>query len=303
MTTDNKLYVVTCVFNPEGYKSRYKLYNNFVEYLNKFHNVELWTVELIFEGQDFAVTNEKCPTHIQLKTNEVLWYKENLLNIGISKLPPQAKYIAWIDADIEFENEEWVKDTIVALNRHSFVQLFKEANDLGPDGEIVSHDKSFVYKWINGTWDPKKRGRSGLAWAATREALNNVGGLIDWGIVGSGDWFMAFSLTNQMADSSLHTKSGGHSSASMKAWADKCTQYINKNVGYVDGTINHFWHGKKSDRGYNWRWKILSENEFNPLSDLEYHQNGLIKLKANKPKLLEDIKLYFQSRTEDKQEK
>lgn len=302
MTATDKLYIVTSVFNPESYKSRYKLYHNFVEYLKQFPNVELWTVELAFEGQDFAVTQADCPQHIQLKTDEVLWYKENLLNIGISQLPADAKYIAWIDADVHYEGNTWPEDTMRALDQNPFVQMFTHAKDLGPDGEVVSQDRGFIYRWATGDWDKKKRGRSGLAWAATQEGLNNVGGLIDWGIVGSGDWFMAFALTDQMTDSSLHHKSGGHSSDAIKLWNDKCARYI-KNVGYVNATICHNWHGKKSNRGYNTRWKILSDNKFNPITDLGYRKNGLIHLESHKPQLLEDIKEYFHSRDEDNTEK
>jgi len=183
------------------------------------------------------------------------------------------------------------------------VQMFKTANDLGPDEQIIDSNKSFVYKWVKGQSNNKSRGRSGLAWAATREALNNLGSLIDWGIVGSGDWYMAFALTDLLAEDNLNHKTGGHSQDAMKIWADRCKEHINKNVSYVDLTVNHHWHGKKSNRGYNWRWKILSENKFNPLTDLEYHSSGLLKLRADKPKLLEDIKQYFQSRDEDDTEK
>lgn len=303
MTSNKKLYVVTSIFNPEEYQSRYRLYRNFADYLKQFANVELWTVELIFEGQEFAVTRADCPQHIQLKTDEVLWYKENLLNIGIQHLPTDAEYIAWIDADIVFENDDWANDTITALDQYPFVQMFEEACDLGPNGEVIGRDKSFIYKWLNGNVDPKKRGRSGLAWAATRDALDCVGGLIDWGIVGSGDWFMAFSLTEQITDSSLDSKSGGFSGQAIQAWADSCKKCVAGNVGYVPGLVKHNWHGKKSNRGYNWRWRILSENKFNPIEDLGYRENGLIKLKSHKPQLLEDIKQYFQSRDEDDTEK
>ena len=303
VTNNDKLYVVTSIFNPQEYQSRYRLYNNFADYIKQFENVELWTVELIFEGQNFVVTQSDCPQHIQLKTDEILWYKENLLNIGIQHLPVEAKYIAWIDADIVFENPNWSADTIAALDQYPFVQMFEEALDLGPDGEVVGRDKSFIYKWLNGNENPKKRGRSGLAWAATRDALDCVGGLIDWGIVGSGDWFMAFSLTQQVTDSSLNRKSGGFSGQAIQAWADLCKKCVAGNVGYVTGSIKHNWHGKKSNRGYNWRWKILSENKFNPIEDLGYKENGLIKLKSHKPQLLEDIQQYFQSRDEDDTEK
>jgi len=300
---NDKLYIVTCVFNPESYKSRYNLYNQFSDYISKFDNAELYTVELIFEGQEFAVTTSDNPKHIQIKTDEILWYKENLLNLGIKQLPSDAKYIAWIDADIEFENDTWVQDTIDALNKHHFVQMFTIANDLGPNGEVVSTEKAFLQRWLTGDYNEKKRGRSGLAWAATKDALESVGYLIDWGIVGSADWFMAFALTDQLTAHNMKTKTGGFSGEALKIWSDKAKKYIKKNVGVVKGNLNHFWHGKKSDRGYNWRWKILSENQFNPLTDLTYRDNGLIKLKADKPQLLVDIKHYFESRNEDNTEK
>ena len=303
MPAPDKLYIVTSIFNPEGYRSRYKLYYQFAEYIQQFPNAELWTVELAFAGQDFAVTNADCPQHIQLRTDKPLWYKENLLNIGISRLPTDARFIAWIDADVHFEETTWVEDTIEKLKEHPFVQMFRQAKDLGPNGEIVSQDRSFVHRWLTGDYTEKKRGRSGLAWAATREALTSVGGLIDWGIVGSGDWFMAFALTEQITDSNLSTKSGGYSRDAIMLWANRCQQYIKKNLGYVDLTVYHNWHGKKINRGYNTRWLILSENQFNPLTDLEYAENRLIQLGADKPKLLADIKEYFHSRNEDDEEK
>ena len=303
MPNTDTLYVVTCIFNPENYKSRYKLFYDFEAYLNKFNNVELYTVELAFEDQNFVVTCDGHPNHIQLRTNNSLWYKETLLNIGIKNLPVGAKYIAWIDADIHFIEDDWAEKTIEALKNTPIVQMFKTANDLGPDSEIMNKNKSFIYKWLNNESSIKDRGRSGLAWAATREALDNLGLLIDWGIIGSGDWFMAFALTDLLSDNDLKQKTGGYSTDALDIWYDKCKQHINKNVGYVDITLEHNFHGSKKDRGYNWRWKILSENKFNPLTDLDYDEQGLIQLKANKPQLLEDIKNYFKSRNEDSTEK
>ena len=159
----------------------------------------------------FSVTQSDCSQHIQLTTDKPLWYKENLLNIGISKLPDDAKYIAWIDGDVVFDEADWPERTMRALDIHPFVQMFSLAHDLGPDGEVIATEKGFINRYNNNDWNPKKRGRSGLAWAATRSALDSTGGLIDWGIVGSGDWFMAFALTGQIRDSSLDSKSGGFS--------------------------------------------------------------------------------------------
>jgi len=294
----DKLYIVTCVFNPENYHSRYVLYNNFAKYISQFQNVEMHTIELAFNDQEFAVTTPDNPNHIQLRTDEILWFKENLLNICIQNLPEDAKYVAWIDADIHFLNQNWVQDTIDKLKEYPFVQMFEDADDLGPNGDVISNDKGFIHRWIHKTATDKKRGRSGLAWAATMKALKDVGYLIDWGIVGSADWYMAFSLTDQLKDDNLDHKTGGYSGDALKMWDDKVKHHDHR-VHYVKGRVQHFWHGKKSDRGYNWRWKILSENKFNPITDMGYRENGLIHINVNKPKLMEDIINYFKSRKED----
>ena len=299
MESTDKLYLVTCIFNPESYKSRYRLYDEFKTYISQFKNVELHTVELVFGDQPFAVTSPDDPCNLQLRTDEVLWFKENLLNIGIKNLPPEAKYICWIDADIKFSNTFWAKDTMEALDKYDVVQMFDKAHDLGPDGSFMTSDLSFINRWQNNNFTEKKRGRSGFAWAATRPALEKLGYLIDWGIVGSADWFMAFALTDQVTDENLQTKSGGHSHDALFTWVNRCREHIKKNVGYVSGSVYHSYHGKKADRGYNTRWKILVENAFNPDEDLEYDSQGLIRIKTDKPKLREDIKDYFHSRNED----
>lgn len=298
---NDKLYVITCIFNPENYHSRYNLYFNFEKYMKQHENVELIVVELAFNDQQFVVTDKDNRNHIQLRTSEILWFKENLLNIGIKHAIElyDAKNIAWIDADIEFSNENWIQDTIDQLKITPFVQMFEYGNDLDSDENVLSRDKSFIARWIHNDFTEKKRGRSGLAWAATAKALKDVGYLIDWGIVGSADWYMAFALTNQITNNNMEHKTGGFSNTAMQQWYDLTKEHINGNVGYIDGDVNHFWHGKKSDRGYNWRWKILNENQFNPLTDLNHKENGLITISSDKPQLMEDIKFYFKSRKED----
>ncbi len=47
-----KLYVLTCVSNPQRYKSRYKLYRDFERYIKSFPNVELYKASP--EGEAFV---------------------------------------------------------------------------------------------------------------------------------------------------------------------------------------------------------------------------------------------------------
>ena len=283
-----KLYVVTSIFNPDGQEIRYKLYRDFKKYINSFPNTILVTIELAFGDSPFAVTDSSDPYNIQLRTDTILFYKENLLNIAFKTLPKDAK-VAWIDADIEFKNVNWVNDTIKALDTYKFVQLLDGCESLGPDNEIIIYDRGFVYNWIHKPDTPKKRGRSGLAWASAIKTLESVGWLIDWDIVGASDWFLVFGLTNQklMADTPCKKKN--------EKWSELVKQYVNANVGYIEGTVVHFFHGWPSDRGYVTRGKILIDNHFDPDVDVGYREGGLMYFSTEKPKLQQGIIEYFKS--------
>jgi hypothetical protein len=292
--SDEILYVVTSIFNPENVEVRYKLYRDFKAYINSFPNVILVTAELAIGDQPFVVTSNTDPNNIQLRTNDVLWYKENLDNILFKWLIKKHKTgkVAWIDADVAFSNVNWVNDTLKLLNTYDFVQLFSHCHSLGPKGEILASDPSFVYNWILGLATPKRRGRSGGAWAATFDALQRSNFLIDWDIVGASDWFHTFALTNQTPPTATpcRAKNELHSANIRKT--------INGNVYYVEGTLIHFFHGYPSDRGYGTRGAILIRNNFDPDVDIGYREDGLIYFTSDKPALKQEIIEYFASRKE-----
>jgi hypothetical protein len=74
---------------------------------------------------------------------------------------------------------------------------------------------------------------------------------------------------------------------------------LNQNVGFVPGTLLHYWHGSKAQRGYFDRWKILADNKFDPITDLRRDWQGLWQLAGNKPRLRDDLRAYFRMRNED----
>src|SRR5271170_4863546 len=106
-----QLYAITTVYNPAGYESRFRLYREFAKRIEK-SGVALYTVELATGDQDFAVTDAEDPRHIRLRSPHTLWYKENLINIAIARLPRDWEYVAWLDADIQFLRPDWVTQTI-----------------------------------------------------------------------------------------------------------------------------------------------------------------------------------------------
>ena len=76
-------------------------------------------------------------------------------------------------------------------------------------------------------------------------------------------------------------------------------RHINRNIGYVPGTIEHLFHGRKSDRGYQSRWDMFVQHQFDPYEDLKRNSHGVLEFATNKPDLRHDFDRYLQSRHED----
>jgi hypothetical protein len=297
---DAKLYVVTPIINPQRYNSRYKLYKNFEKMINDSGAV-LYTIEAAFGNRPFQITTPENPQNIQVRTNSELWHKENMINVAIQRLPSNWEYVAWIDADVAFARPDWIDETIHQLQHHQFVQMFSHAVDLSPHHNIIQNHNGFVYSYLNkikpnnknySNWHP------GFAWATTKNALNSVGGLIEEAILGSADSYMAYALINKL-DLIINKKLSKNYIRRIKKWELLAQEHIKKNIGYVEGTLMHYWHGKKKNRGYNWRNNILIENNYDPETDLKKDWQGMFSLTGNKIKLREDLRGYFKSRNED----
>ena len=308
-------YVIAVMTNPERYKTRPRLFEEFQERMKKY-GAKLYVVEGALGDRNFEVTEAGNPQHIQIRTDSELWLKENLINIGISRLPSTWQYVAWIDGDIDFVRPDWMAETVHELQHHQVVQLFEDAVDLGPNHEILTTTKSFAYCYKNGEphgnivsgdegyysyggkgqyWHP------GYAWAATREAINTLGGLFDYGIVGAGDHHMACALVGE-AKRSIPAGIHPHYARLVLAWQDRALR-LHKNIGYVKGTIYHFWHGKKRDRKYKDRWAIMLENNVDPSVDVHKDWQGVWALYPGHEALRNQLRDYFQSRNEDSVDK
>jgi hypothetical protein len=305
---DAPLYVVAPVINPSRYRSRYSLYRDFQKYITDTGAI-LYTVEAAFGDRDFDITNAADPKHIRLRTNHEVWHKENLINIGVSRLPADWKYVAWIDADVQFARPDIVAETIHQLQHHSVVQMFAHATDLGPHHEPLRSFDGFVAQWMrrsgNGWMDtrPEQYGawHPGYAWACRRDAWDHLGGLIDFAIVGSADRYMACGLIGEIAQSlsadivrncPIYTEW-------CFEWQARAETYIRRNIGFVDGLLLHYFHGAKKNRGYFNRSAILWQNRFDPAKDIKRDWQGLWQLTDQKVRMRDQLRAYFRSRDED----
>ena len=131
------LYVITAVTNPHRYYTRYKLYQAFEKMVQDAGAV-LYTVEVALRDRHHEITQPDNPQHIQLRSPEIMWFKENAQTIALSHLlrdHADAEYIAFVDADIHFTRPDWVVETIHQLQIYRVVQMWSVSIDLAPDSE------------------------------------------------------------------------------------------------------------------------------------------------------------------------
>jgi hypothetical protein len=298
---EDKLNVIIVISNPCLYAKRYLLANQFKKRMEEEENIILYIVELAYGDQKYYITDENNKNHLRIKTNVPLWHKENMINIGVKKLlPSNWKAFAWIDADIEFENNNWAVDTLKILNgSKDIVQLFSHAVDLDSDEFSMSVFNSFGYQYVKkkiycstgiNYWHP------GYAWACTRKLYERIGGLFQFSILGSGDHNMALSILNNGLKSVNKDVTDNYK----KMILEFQKKIKNARLGYVPGVIRHYYHGSKKNRQYTERWKILVNNNYDPINHVTFDKNGIIIPSKNFPeKLKKEIFMYFKERNED----
>ncbi len=302
----SKFHVICMISNPANFARRYELYEQTRRHMLEC-GLNFWTAEIAHGTHPFYVTDASDPYDLQLRTNEVLWHKEQALNLLVQRLPSDWEYVCWIDADIEFPNwrgeHAWYKEAWRQLQIYKVVQLFHSCIDLGPRNEVVQIHKGFAFCYQMGIEQDIKYGGAfwhpGYCWGYRRDAWV---GLPGWAILGSGDHSAALAMVGQV-DKSVHGKMSGPYFTKMRAYQNVCERTIRHDIGFVSNTILHNWHGKKKDRRYQERWSILTNNQFNPDYDLTTDYQGLYKLvdhhDARSIKLKNDIRNYFFSRNED----
>jgi hypothetical protein len=315
------LYVVTCITNPERYRTRYELYRAF-EKMCADAGAILYTVEIALRDRHHEITSHENPRHIQLRSPAQMWMKEDPINLVIRHhLPADARYVAWVDADVQFARPDWVNETLHQLQHFQVVQMFSHAQDVSPGcdlgtGQVLNGPhQSFLCSYVQGVPFPKylrddcggsggsggAAGRlwhSGYAWAARRSALNDLGLLGDISILGSADHHMAAALIGKV-QRTIHGQMHPTYKAYWQRWQDRAEKHIQRNVGFVPGLLLHYWHGSKVNRRYIDRWKILVEEKYNYEVDLYRDFQGLLALTDRNWKLRDRLREYFRQRSED----
>ena len=309
---------ITAFFNPADFKNKIKNYKIFRE-KSKKQGLKLLTVELAFGNKKFELKKTDADILIQLRSETVMWQKERLLNIGLENLPENCDKFAWLDSDIIFCNENWVKETAELLEFYAVVQPFEsvmrmpkntsniENVDGVPFGLKADTEGLKSYGLAHrvsqlGIFALKKGmdvyGVSGFVWAARRELFSRQG-LFDAGVLAS-DLLMACSFyrednLNREAEYNINKKV----KKGFLKWSKNMAKKTKSSVYFAKGTILHLWHGTLKNKGYEKFLKIINENGFDPATDLKKDSNGCWSLSSNKPGLRKDFKKYFLTRNKD----
>jgi len=296
--TQDPLYIILPYFNFCAFKRRRQLFLEFIDRIRTTPGIRIVVSECL--GPAPLGKLKGVWEHVKVETGCALWIKENLVNLAIDGLPRNWKYVSWVDADISFLNENWVSDTIDKLQTDDVVQMFHSVINFGPNGEPIKVDKGFGFM-ARGSGKPYMKNdkygfwHPGYAWACNRKAWNQMGRLLDWAILGSGDRHMAMALVGLAADS---CPGNVHSN-----YKNLLLEFQNRVKGltlsWVPGTITHHWHGALEKRKYRERWDVLTKNMYNPLVDVNFTENGVIQISKLGLRLLEPIEDYFMERDED----
>ena len=316
-----RLAVVTTLSNPLRWRSRYSNYWKFEKHVAD-SGAKLYTCEVAFGARAFEVTEPGNPQHLQLRTSDELWTKENAENLMIQRVTED--YIACIDADLVFSRTDWAQETLHQLQHYPIVQMYSHLQDVNADAQPVgavavsamylrtkiteANESTSIPKPLYGKGESAqdsvvKRlgwGCPGGAWAYRRKTLDDLGGVIDWIVVGSADYYMVKALFGEVEEV-LRPEYSFEYNQLAREWQTRAITAVQKNVGIMPGLLTHYWHGPKQQRGYELRPQVLAATKFNPLRDIKKDAQGLYTLAGVNIPLRDALLSLARTRNEDGQ--
>jgi hypothetical protein len=195
MNEKDYLYIIVPYFNFSNFHTPKE---NLISFISNNHfsdKVRLIISEGIYRDNGLDIKSYKIFNHLKFKLKNILWVKENLINLAIKNLPNDWKYVLWCDKDILFENNDWVEKSIEKLKICDIIQpwtktyLLKKNQKQIVNKNNLSYMTSILYfqkELIN------KKGHAGMVWGMNKNFYNKIGKILDWQILGQADLTFVF---------------------------------------------------------------------------------------------------------------
>lgn len=305
MKRKNKdLAVVCCFYNPCDYKSKL---NNFISFYDSIkHQIDrVEVIELVYNQRQ----TQPLPEYVKsskVYTDSILWHKENLLNIGIKKVISEGyENIAWIDADVLFENSFWVSDTIECLKRNNICQIFSIAEKIHSNHSTFHPSAVRYWKEVGNILPGSQPYHTGHAWAAKASILSHMP-LYDKSITGGADsliWLSCFAskynFSEIISSHPIFRLKCKKYYLDFLTWAQEWSELIDAKIDHVFCNIKSLHHGDTKNKQYISRYSILSDSDYCPTNDLYY--NDYEVLESKNKNICNKIEKYLYNRREDKE--
>ena len=299
------LAAVCCYFNACHYKIRFSNYKIFRKGIVRT-GIKLLTVELAFGDDPFELTGFSDVLQLRTGKKNIMWQKERLLNVGIKKLIAEGyKKIVWLDADVVFENDNWVKDLSSKLDKYPLVQVFKEI-DRESEKEKIEHSYGSASYYINTKKISYQDARPGLGWAARSSILEKVP-LYDLAVINTDNDLLNLygSFCEDRSLMVIREKCDFFKNFPFlylfhyMKWAKIWSSYVNGKIHYINQKMKALYHGTFKNRKHGQRDVICKKFHFDPLKDIKIGKSGAWEWASDKPDLHKEVREYFYSRKED----
>jgi hypothetical protein len=233
--------ICIAIFNPVKTK---RIIMNYFYMVSKLVNYPVYTIELVF-GND----KPEIPGSIVVRSNSVMFHKERLFRVLEKKIPRKYTKLAFLDADILFDDSLWYQKASEYLNEYDIVQPFSKCHwlDLTYRTKELTRETAVLMKEhiFSFTYHP------GFAWCMKRSWYKKHG-FFDYAVSGSGDTLSVAAWMNKKFP--LNFKSLPN------ALKDQYTRFQNMSppsMTYLDGEVSHLYHGSRKNRQYSDRHKLL----------------------------------------------
>jgi hypothetical protein len=292
-----------CFFSPIGFKKPIENIKYNIEKLNE-SQIPYLVIELLYPNQTQNISNS-----IIVKSNTIIFSKENLWNIAEKFVPEHFTKIIFLDSDILFNKPDWFDLASELLNTNQIIQPIEYAyrditidmllNNNNIDVDLLNTKicKQAVTKAVknNETIDLSKY-EPGFSVGMQRSFFKNIGGFFEHGITGSSDSMFWLSIVDFVtAEPKKLLENRPDIKYKFLLYQNKILQYLDlSKIDYLKDCVGlHLYHGTKPNRFYETRNSYLPDS-----FDVYYNEYGVLEIESHDLNR-KDMKQYWIDRKED----